>query len=440
MLVSLNVIFVLPCLGVKIMDCGLVNPAFNRHLTFPVTTLGVPQQRKIIKNLEYRLPIAMFALTRGQDQVLGKPDRRVEPLMPISRGPFDVLSYIFEICGEKDYRATLKISVVSRHWREIVLATPRAWAFVDVEDCRHDELVRLYLERSSPRPLHISIPLNRDFGLFRDVTDRIRCLSIPGTHAESLGEATFPNVTRLTIAGRNADIQRFVIDFKRFPSLQHLVCEPSWMFWHSSTYLPPLQSLSYVMTGRLLLMCFLKACKDSLTSLKLIRPTHYPSIGVSCVLPRLQYLEIQNQRRQEGTFPLNIQTPVLETFVETEEGPSSNMHFHTDLENVRYMRTDRLPRLSILLKLRVLQLVGRPTVCEAVLDMLLEDFALCPELTLIDQFAGKVWKMKQKLAEVNKNRAIPIRLRSIIRAEDLPGVIPNSVRRLLFTLMLAHQF
>jgi hypothetical protein len=364
----------------------------------------------------------------GQNQVEGRLDPRVEPLLPISRGPFDVLSYIFEICGEKDYRTTLKIAVLSRHWRGIVLSTPRAWAFVDIENCRNEEVVKLYLERSSPRPLHIFVPSNRDFGVFHHVTDRIRCLSIRGTHGINLGEATFPNVIRLTITGRNVLTQQSTINSERFPALRHLVSEPLWILPPSSISLPPLQSLSLVIAGRLEWMSFLTSCKDTLTSLKLLIHAAYAPFEKSFVLPRLQSLEIQCRRRTGGTTPLNLRTPVLTTFIEAEERPYTGVYFHQDLKNVQYMRTDRLPPLSLLLKLRVLQLDGPPTVGEAVFDMLLEDFALCPELTLIDQVVGKVGRTKEKLAEVNKSRPIPIRLRSVIRPEDLPGIIPSSVR------------
>lgn len=361
----------------------------------------------------------------------GSPNPRVEPLLPISRGPFDVLSYIFEICGGKDYRTALKIAVVSRHWREVVLATPRAWAFVDIENCRHDDLVKLYLERSSPRPLHISVPFQRNFGLFSNVTDRIRCLSICGTHEEDFGRAVFPNVTRLTITGLNTHIEGSIVSLKQFPALRHLVSEPSWSYAAAHGDLPPLQSLSLVMGQSLHWVFTLVDCKDTLTSLRLtLRARHTSVARPRIVLPRLRCLEIQYWHAQEDMWPLKLDTPILKTYIEAEDRPHSGIHLHLDLETVQYMRTDRVPPLRVLLKLRELQLDGRPTVGEAVLDMLLEDFALCPELTLINQVVGKVGKMKQKLAEINKTRSIPIRLRSVIRTEDLPGIIPSSVRKL----------
>jgi len=138
-------------------------------------------------------------------------------------------------------------------------------------------------------------------------------------------------------------------------------------------------------------------------------------------------------------WPLELKTPALTTFIEAEERPYSGLNFHQDLENVQYMRTDRVPPLRMLLKLRELQLDGPPTLGKMVLDMLLKDFALCPELALVDQVVGKVGKMKQNLVEINKSRPLPIRLRSVVRLEDLPGIIPSSVRRLtcffLFSLI-----
>jgi len=62
------------------------------------------------------------------------------------------------MCGEDDWKTPLRIAATSRDWRNLVLATPRAWEFLDVPKCQDIDTIKLFLERSRPRPLHLYLP------------------------------------------------------------------------------------------------------------------------------------------------------------------------------------------------------------------------------------------------------------------------------------------
>jgi hypothetical protein len=51
--------------------------------------------------------------------------------IPINRLGFDILSLVFELCSEDDWTAPLRIGVINRQWREVILATLRAWTLSD---------------------------------------------------------------------------------------------------------------------------------------------------------------------------------------------------------------------------------------------------------------------------------------------------------------------
>jgi hypothetical protein len=51
-------------------------------------------------------------------------------IAPIRRLNTDILSIIFEMCGEDNWKTPLRIAATCRDWRNLVLATPRAWEFL----------------------------------------------------------------------------------------------------------------------------------------------------------------------------------------------------------------------------------------------------------------------------------------------------------------------
>jgi hypothetical protein len=58
-------------------------------------------------------------------------------IAPIRKVPTEIMVDIFLRTGEMDNLAPVSFTAVSRLWRNIILATPKAWSFIDFE--RHYE-------------------------------------------------------------------------------------------------------------------------------------------------------------------------------------------------------------------------------------------------------------------------------------------------------------
>jgi len=114
-----------------------------------------------IKEVEIELKDALLALEQAKlrvNRIRQNLWERRAWIAPIRRLNSDVLSLVFEFCGEYRWKTPLRIAGVSRHWRDLVLATPRAWAFLDVHKCYEDgdtQLIRHFFKHSAPQPLHV---------------------------------------------------------------------------------------------------------------------------------------------------------------------------------------------------------------------------------------------------------------------------------------------
>ncbi|KDQ18396.1 hypothetical protein BOTBODRAFT_511425 [Botryobasidium botryosum FD-172 SS1] len=82
----------------------------------------------------------------------------------IDRLPYEIHSHIFELTLESwpwSYQAgeaSRTFSLVSRHWRDVALNTPRLWSQIDSSFHNYSiQFVDLVLTRSNPRPLDIEI-------------------------------------------------------------------------------------------------------------------------------------------------------------------------------------------------------------------------------------------------------------------------------------------
>ena len=88
-------------------------------------------------------------------------------IAPIRRLNTDILSLIFEMCGEDYWKTPLRIAATSRDWRNLVLATPRAWEFLLVRECKDIKTIKLFLERSNP--LHFTCIIGMRFPCFQSL-------------------------------------------------------------------------------------------------------------------------------------------------------------------------------------------------------------------------------------------------------------------------------
>jgi hypothetical protein len=155
------------------------------------TSDDVLHAKNVIQKMEGRLTEEIFAPTPASGRVTEHVAVLKAWIAPVRRLNDDVLSIIFEFCGEDHAKNTLRISAVSRGWRQVVLATPRAWAYLDMYLCHHHPTVQLFLERSRPYPLHTRFHLSGPLSLTSDVLDRvvpILALHTPYAHRSHIPE------------------------------------------------------------------------------------------------------------------------------------------------------------------------------------------------------------------------------------------------------------
>lgn len=180
-------------------------------------------------------------------------DQKAEPISPISKLPFDILSAIFVLCSAEVRLSPIDIASVCRHWRETILMTPIAWSRIFPQNFSQfilpPEYVSMFLERSKPCLLHISIPwASRDCYCAGhqspDTTmcdcanvatilkhgDRVQCLSVRQDWIGELNKEEYPNLRRLELIKCNSDRHppRIPLDISRFKNLQSLKLGHLW--------------------------------------------------------------------------------------------------------------------------------------------------------------------------------------------------------------------
>jgi hypothetical protein len=174
--------------------------------------------------------------------------------------------------------------------------------------------------------------------------------------------------------------------------------------------LPPLQTLSLNMIDDLAWLSLLTAVGNTLTSLRLRHgepiTSHHPQI----TLPTLKCLDIRCW--DKAVWPLDLKTPVLETYVEHVHRLSDKSRYHGDTRSVRKMSSNRVPTLSSFPLLDFLQLMHESHV-SVVFAKLASNESLCPDLQEVDLATGEnklSEPLSEKLSEVNRQRRVPVKL------------------------------
>ena len=111
------------------------------------------------------------------------PDPSDKTLSAAQRLNYDILSTIFIIAASRRKTVALKMCKMCRLWRQAALSTPRIWSEIDLKASITPYTLSIYLERSSPLPLSISISEsdlsnNRVLRTLSTVTDRIITMNI----------------------------------------------------------------------------------------------------------------------------------------------------------------------------------------------------------------------------------------------------------------------
>lgn len=265
-------------------------------------------------------------------------------LPPISRLGFDVLSLVFELCSEDDWTAPLRIGVINRQWREVILATPRAWTFIRLDDRYGAKLTNFYFERSGRYLHHIHLNFQSDFNLFRTISHRIQCLTINPIHFNKISGLNLPNLTRIRLDSKAVYLSE--VAASKFPALQHLTvpCIMSDAFPVTLAF-PPLQSLQLVVYSDTAWIELAQGCQNSLISITLgiinARPSGtYPDL----CLPKLRALWLTSLF--DSPWPMDIKTPELATYVQRNlsQTPYHRL-LHINLSSVTYLCLHYVPTL-----------------------------------------------------------------------------------------------
>ena len=251
--------------------------------------------------------------------------------------PTEILEMIFEEHAMLEWEAPTIDGRVCRLWRQIVLSTPRVWAYLKIPKSHVPSTgeLRLRLHRSSPVPLHIDTravgrsACREVYNLFIDHHTRIASLRLQyGSHSFFEGR-DFPCMRLLDVA------DWYPVRWGSMPNLQSLRLSNDMSLMVQLSELAPLETLA--------LSCVKCASvlrqSQSLTTLMLSNVVLVDAISGPVTFPCLTYLSLLGVR---GLKP-HVNAPRLVTYHEEGfmAGESFNMSLHSLVEYGMYLPTAR---------------------------------------------------------------------------------------------------
>lgn len=315
---------------------------------------------------------------------------------------FDVLSLVFVFCAETDWKMPLRIACVCHLWRTTILHTPRAWCFIDMRVSK--ECYEVYFKRSQPYKLHLARPFAIED--IAQVAPRVQCLtSLPLPRKPP--SWSFPALTTLRSPADSNSFNYYVdagrITASLFPNLRHLELQSVWLSMSPVFPFPPLETLSIDAQDAVGWPTAIASCSTSLTSLEIaFKGRNWGMEYESSIhLPRLCYLkvclEVDPDTGDDYRWNLEMRTPNLQTYIEDYEGDQYAHEMHRDTESVTYLRLRRLPSLTALPHVRVLQLQLGFNHVRAIKRELKVNPLVCPLLEVLEFNSGGMtnWEMEE---------------------------------------------
>jgi hypothetical protein len=449
---------------------ALPSPEEIKHATEAIETLeeALRDAFELLKSTKQRIA----TMTKDLEERKGW-------IAPIRKVPTEVLADILLFASEMDDMAPVNFTAVSRLWRNIILATPKAWSFIyltwhyRMHSSHRDNrdycdyffnYKNTYFERSKPSLLHLNLPEITGFhprhsnSIIKAQAHRIRCLTtftdiFLETQSSSRCQQ-FPCLQTLTITdqsdGTKLDPSFFSIS--RFPALQTLHwpnCRPLTQASSaiSPSNFPPLQHLTVDIGTLSAGLDILQCCATTLESLVLkCLGQRYPSPLIQITFPLLRCLTIGNDLY--GTPPIiRAITPVLTSLVVTASDSSIPSFFDADMQKVTHMRWHSFKIPSVCIHVRVLQIMvdpyytlknGRCAECANKLKEIAGAYPSLERIELSSERKGYIEDlvlMQQNVEECLGKEFIKPRLLWTSRLEgDLPGHVATTVR-LVFELL-----
>lgn len=311
-------------------------------------------------------------------------------LAPIRRVPSDVLSLFFiEACGIR-WKAPLILGAVCRRWREVLISTPRAWAFIHIgpdDPPFNHALIDIWLSRCGAIQCHVSLPPSASLDIAQVLCKyekNVACLSLfenmsildhrfsqlkelrlathprggyspryspttPTTGYNSRGGyslrgrygynprgrySTFSTSDEKELGHLNDREGRSLLDAERFPELQrlHLHGPSSTVIMHIAlrSAFPSLRELHIYINDSYCVQ-IIKLCASSLEKLS-IKLIDLDEEVEPITLPRLKQLSCSVDRSASSTTIENMprfRTPILKSYCESQTSGDSILHSDT---------------------------------------------------------------------------------------------------------------
>ncbi|KIM20274.1 hypothetical protein M408DRAFT_30501, partial [Serendipita vermifera MAFF 305830] len=272
---------------------------------YPTTRDDIIRVKQSIHALQSEFDSAMALIAQTQlrvEEIKKEIELKEASIAPIKLLTFDALSTIFEVSGEVEWSSPLQISGVCRFWRQVVLATPRAWSFVQLQSGTPLKIANLFFDRSGQCPLHINFPKELPYRILSPIAHRIRCLTVQDFPPDTR-DLVFTNLHRVAITHSRHPIPVSFFNCHRFPTLKYLRSnmavtkdEPS-RGTEDAPPPPPLKGWSLWLMQNEAWMGCLHRVQDTLVSLKLLlNSDNHIEQRHSISLPALKSLEIKGYR------------------------------------------------------------------------------------------------------------------------------------------------
>lgn len=260
------------------------------------------------------------------------------------------------------------VARVCRFWREVALATPRTWSFINLRSGPPLAFASAFFERSSQCLLHVTVPIAPDTNptsyatVVGRITNRIECLVLTRA-AVALFSYEFPHLTRLCITYPLTPIPLECLTMIRFPNLRYI----NGHFSTSATIAPFIPSTSppierlIVSTDRhsawisaiLSFSKTLKALHISIEDAKILPA--YPSLE----LPKVVHLAMSSGVSRRSPWNFMAKTPALKIYstIEGDGVHSANV----DVASVTHLQSWEPISLLPYTKLRQIHVYGYNT-------------------------------------------------------------------------------
>ena len=364
---------------------------------------------------------------------------------------FDVLSTIFIETSVTHSLTALDISRVCRHWRQVALATPKMWSTIPSKVARYASYQTLYLARSEPALLHVTLSAHVKYvggrsPIFQQ-KHRIQCLAM-GREYELL-RYSYPNLEKLSLVPLAKDdsddndnsnhdsiyqphisLNSSYLKSSRFPRLKVLVANksPSVVLEVGKHSLQTLQSLKTTSFTPGFKSGTMFICKQTLVSLSvtvIYANTWWQHEVID--LPRLLHLQIIDEQSVRCST-LEIIAPRLVSVHRILRGarPSPTMIKLQNRHTVTHLCTPHVSDMNSYPGLRSLWLENIFTPRSFIASQMETGLDLCPHLETIrciDSWTPN-YELETKIRDTLRAAGSTVRVLSSRSTEiDLPGSV-----------------